>query len=198
MYSVVDLCRTIPDYPKPGINFYDLNSVFASPAFHVMVESLARRLERDRHIKYPTHIVGVESRGFVLGSALAQEMMLPFVMIRKENSKYPGNTKKQSYELEYGTNTIELQEGILGHTSRVIIADDLVDTGGSLLASQTLCEEFGATVLANTAMIDLVYIDTPEKQQLNNLVVMDRIHPEVEVVEDPMHDYETGTTENGC
>ena len=148
MNEVTSLCRTIPDYPEEGINFYDLNSVFASNAFHVMVEKLARRLERDSDIQHPTHVVGVESRGFVLGSAIAQEMMLPFVMIRKQNSKYPGKTRSQSYELEYGTNTLELQEGILGHTSRVIIVDDLVATGGSLLASQNLCEDFGATVLA--------------------------------------------------
>ena len=172
---VTSICRTIPDYPEPGINFYDLNSVFASPAFHVMVENLARRLERDTDILYPTKIVGVESRGFVLGSAIAQEMMLPFVMIRKKNSKYPGKTRSQSYELEYGTNTIELQEGILGHTSRVIIADDLVATGGSLLASQKLCEDFGATVLANIAMLDLSYIRTPEKEQLKNLIVIEKV-----------------------
>ena len=177
MNEVTSLCRTIPDYPVEGINFYDLNSVFASNAFHAMVEKLARRLERDSDIQYPTHVVGVESRGFVLGSAIAQEMMLPFVMIRKQNSKYPGVTRSQSYELEYGTNTLELQEGILGHTSRVIIATDLVATGGSLLASQKLCEDFGATVLANTAMLDLTYIKTPEKEQLNNLIVIERVLP---------------------
>lgn len=191
MNEVTSLCRTIPDYPKEGINFYDLNSVFASSAFNVMVEKLARRLERDIDIQFPTHIVGVESRGFVLGSALAQEMMLPFVMIRKENSKYPGNTKKQSYELEYGTNTIELQEGILGHTSRVIIADDLVATGGSLLASQKLCEEFGASVLANTVMIDLTYIKTPEKDELKNLIAIERVLPLV-------LDDELSVDEQGC
>lgn len=177
MNDVTRLCRVIPDYPKKGIDFYDLNSVFASSAFHVMVEKLARRLERDSDIQYPTHIVGVESRGFVLGSAIAQEMMLPFVMIRKQNSKYPGTTRSQHYELEYGTNAIELQEGILGHTSRVIIADDLVATGGSLLASQKLCEDFGATVLANTAMLDLTYIDTPEKKELKNLIAIERVLP---------------------
>ncbi len=181
MHNIVTgLCRTIPDYPEPGINFYDLNSVFASPAFHVMTENLARRLERDTDIQYPTHIVGVESRGFVLGSAIAQEMMLPFVMIRKENSKYPGETKKQSYELEYGTNTLELQEGILGHTSRVIIVDDLVATGGSLLAAQTLCENTGATVLANTAMLNLRYIKTKEKDKLKNLIVIENVYPLVD------------------
>lgn len=177
MHKVTDLCRVVPDYPKPGINFYDLNSVFASNAFGSMIEKLARRLEKDPQIQYPTHIVGVESRGFVVGSALAQEMLLPFVMIRKENAKYPGTTKKQSYKLEYGTNTVQLQEGILGHTSRVIIADDLVATGGSLLASQKLCEDFGATVLANTAMIDLGYITTYEKKELKKLIVLEKILP---------------------
>lgn len=183
LYKVTDYCRVIPDYPQEGINFYDLNSVFASTTWNSMVENIARRLERDSDINGPTHVVGVESRGFVYGAALAVELGLPFVMIRKANSKHPGVVRSQSYTLEYGTNTIELQEGILGHTSRVIIADDLVATGGSLNASQKLCESVGAKVLANTALIDLVYIDTPEKKELKNLICMERILPLIAVDE---------------
>lgn len=163
--------RTIPDYPIKGINFYDLNSLFASEVFGIVVEQLAKQITNNPKFDLPTHIVGVESRGFVVGSALAREMLLPFVMIRKENSKYPGELYKQSYDLEYGSNSLVLQKGILGHTSRVIIADDLIATGGSLLASKKLCESAGAKVLGVTALLDLTYIKTKEKEQLNNTVV---------------------------
>ena len=98
-------------------------------------------------------------------------MSLPFVMIRKENSKYPGELYKESYNLEYGSNTLVLQKGILGHTSRVIIADDLIATGGSLLASKKLCESSGAKVLGVTALLDLTYIETYAKEQLKPTVV---------------------------
>jgi adenine phosphoribosyltransferase len=163
--------RTVPDYPIKGINFYDLNSLFASKVFNIVIEQLAKQIANDSRFDLPTHVVGVESRGFVIGSVLAKEMSLPFVMIRKENSKYPGELYKESYNLEYGSNTLVLQKGILGHTSRVIIADDLIATGGSLLASKKLCESSGAKVLGVTALLDLTYIETYAKEQLKPTVV---------------------------
>ena len=163
--------RTIPDYPIKGINFYDLNSLFASEVFGIVIDELARKITSNSNFSYPTHIAGVESRGFVIGSALAKELMIPFVMIRKENSKYPGELYKESDNLEYGSNTLVLQKGILGHTSRVIIADDLIATGGSLLASKKLCESSGAKVLGVTALLDLTYIETYAKEQLKSTVV---------------------------
>lgn len=171
---VTEYCRTIPDYPIEGINFYDLNSVFSSIFFSKMIRLLKRRID-ENYITNPTHIVGVESRGFVVGSALAHEMELPFTMVRKASAKYPGNVKQESYNLEYGSNNIVLQEGILGHTSRVIIVDDLIATGGTLLASQRLCNAFGAKVLANVALLDLEYIVTPEKKELNNIIVLESV-----------------------
>ena len=169
--KILEHIRTIPNYPKEGINFYDLNSLFASEVFGIVIDELARKITSDSNFSYPTHVAGVESRGFVIGSALAKELMIPFVMIRKEDSKYPGELYKESYNLEYGSNTLVLQKGILGHTSRVIIADDLIATGGSWLASKKLCESSGAKVLGVTALLDLAYIETYNKTQLENTIV---------------------------
>ena len=147
--------RTVPDYPKEGINFYDLNSLFASDLWSPLVSEM---YEEIYHLQ-PTHIVGIESRGFVLGSALAQEGNIPFCMVRKKGAKYPGKLLEESYELEYGTDTLTLQEGILGHTSRVLIADDLIATGGSMLATKRLCEQTGARVIATATIVNLRYLN---------------------------------------
>lgn len=166
--NILDFIRTVPNYPKQGINFYDINSLFASSVFNKVIDELSQKVNQST--EYPTHIAGVESRGFAIGGVLAYKLNLPFVMIRKENAKYPGKLHSESYDLEYGSNTLVLQEGILGHTSRVILVDDLIATGGSLLASQKLCESFGSKVIGNIALIDLKYINTKEKQQLKNII----------------------------
>ena len=145
--------RTVPDYPVPGVNFYDMNSLFASPVWCNVVKVMADVI--DELYEAPTHIVGLESRGFVVGAAIAQEMQLPFVMVRKKGAKYPGKLIEEVYDLEYGDDSIVLQEGLLGHTSRVIIADDLIATGGSAKATQSLVERTGATALGFAVIIDL-------------------------------------------
>lgn len=152
--DIVDFIRTVPDYPIQGVNFYDLNSLFSGPKYKKVIDSLVKK---SKHYDTPTHIVGIESRGFVLGAAIAYAMDLPFVMVRKEGSKYPGELLKESYDLEYGSDTLVLQKGLLGHTSRVILVDDLVATGGSMLATKRLVEQTGATVLGALTIIDLKY-----------------------------------------
>jgi len=150
--------RTVPNYPVEGVNFYDLNSLFASDLWHPLVTEMAN-MEFDQ---IPTHILGIESRGFVLGSALAHELCLPFAMVRKKGAKYPGKLLEESYELEYGTDTLTLQEGILGHTSRVLIADDLIATGGSMIATKKLIEKTGAIVEGAITIVNLKYLNKPE------------------------------------
>lgn len=171
--NILDFIRTVPNYPKEGINFYDLNSLFASGVFSDVMYDLSKMITDNTD--YPTHIAGVESRGFVIGSAVAYELGLPFVMIRKENAKYPGKLHSESYDLEYGSSTLVLQEGLIGHTSRIVLVDDLIATGGSLLASQKLCESFGSKVVGNVALLDLKYINTEEKRQLNNTIVYQEV-----------------------
>lgn len=151
-----DYIRTIPDYPQEGVNFYDLNSLFAGPMFSKAVHEMTKKVTD--YTDHPTHIVGVESRGFVLGAAIAHQLNLPFVMVRKKGAKYPGELLEQSYDLEYGSATLTLQTGLLGHTDRCIIVDDLVATGGSIMATKRLIEQTGAKVLRGVTVIDLVYV----------------------------------------
>ena len=149
--------RTVPDYPVLGVNFYDMNSLFASPVWNSVVTTMVEVI--DELYEAPSHIVGLESRGFVVGAAIAYAMELPFVMVRKKGAKYPGKLFEETYELEYGSDTLTLQEGILGHVSRCIITDDLVATGGSALATKRLIEQTGARVLGIVAPVNLAYLN---------------------------------------
>ena len=149
--------RTVPDYPVPGVNFYDMNSLFASPVWNSVVTTMVEVI--DELYEAPSHIVGLESRGFVVGAAIAYAMELPFVMVRKKGAKYPGKLFEETYQLEYGSDTLTLQEGILGHVSRCIITDDLVATGGSALATKRLIEQTGARVLGIVAPVNLAYLN---------------------------------------
>lgn len=161
--KVDEYIRTVPDYPIEGVNFYDLNSLFASEVWGLCVEQFCRQVEYG-NVWAPmcTHIVGIESRGFVVGQALASEMLKPFVMVRKKGSKYPGKLLEESYDTEYSTDTLVLQEGILGHTSQVLIADDLVATGGSLAATKRLIEQTGAKVIGAACVVNLNYLNTDQ------------------------------------
>lgn len=162
-YLIEKNIRTVPDYPKEGVNFYDLNSLFASDLWNPLVSEINKEI----YSLHPTHIVGIESRGFVFGSALAQEANIPFCMVRKKGSKYPGKLLEESYQLEYDEDTLVLQEGILGHTSRVLIADDLVATGGSVIATSNLIKKTGARVEGIVTIINLKFINKVELSSFN-------------------------------
>ena len=157
-YDYKDFIRIVKDYPKKGIDFYDMNSIFASKVWPRVIRNLVTELD-ENGLNDITHIVGIESRGFVVGAGIAQHLGLPFVMVRKDGAKYPGKLLKESYELEYGKDTLTLQEGILGHTSRVVLVDDLVATGGSMMAAQRLVEQTGARVLGGATIVNLKYLN---------------------------------------
>lgn len=142
----------VPDYPVKGVNFWDMNSLFAGPAFKDTIDCLVKNCQ---YVKSPTHIVGIESRGFTIGGAVAYAMDLPFVMLRKSGSKYPGELLTQSYDLEYGEDTLVLQSGLLGHCDRVIILDDLIATGGSMDAAEKLVIKTGAKYLCGVTVVNL-------------------------------------------
>lgn len=171
MLDIKDYIRTIPDYPEPGVNFYDINSLFAQPAWNQVAAELSVEIQtlfnKNGEI---THIAGIESRGFIVGSVIASCIGVPFVMIRKKGAKYPGSLLEESYGTEYSEDTVVLQEGILGHTSRVLIADDLIATGGSLLATQRLIEKTGAKVVGAVTIINLEYINDPELVNFSNII----------------------------
>ena len=170
-----DYMRTVQDYPVEGVNFYDVNSLFAQPVWNQVAAELAveiqSRFNRNGDI---THVVGIESRGFVVGAVLAATIGVPFVMVRKKGSKYPGSLLQETYALEYGEDTLVLQEGILGHANRVLIADDLVATGGSMLATKRLVEQAGARVVGFTSIINLEYLNSKEMTN-ENLITQEAI-----------------------
>jgi adenine phosphoribosyltransferase len=160
-----DYMRTVQDYPEPGVNFYDINSLFAQPAWNQCAAELSVEIQRlfNRNGDL-SHIVGIESRGFVVGAVIASCIGVPFVMVRKKGSKYPGSLLEETYGTEYSEDTIVLQEGILGHTNRVLIADDLIATGGSAIATKKLVEKTGAKVICFASIINLMYLNNPEMQ----------------------------------
>ena len=161
-----DYMRTVQDYPVEGVNFYDVNSLFAQPVWNQVAAELAveiqSRFNRNGDI---THVVGIESRGFVVGAVLAATIGVPFVMVRKKGSKYPGSLLQETYALEYGEDTLVLQEGILGHANRVLIADDLVATGGSMLATKRLVEQAEARVVGFASIINLTYLNSEDMKR---------------------------------
>lgn len=130
--------RNIPDFPKPGIQFKDVSTLFKNPAcIREMLDELVR-LYADKGI---TKVVGIESRGFVMGAMLAEKLGAGFVMARKPG-KLPADTRQATYQKEYGTDSIEIHTDAITPDDVVLIHDDLLATGGSMLAVYNLVQEF--------------------------------------------------------
>jgi adenine phosphoribosyltransferase len=145
------LIRTIPDYPKPGILFRDITTLLAhGPGFRQVIAAFAARYEGRRVDK----VAGIEARGFILGGALAERLHVGFVPIRKKG-KLPFETVGHDYELEYGTDRVEIHRDAVRPGERVVLIDDLVATGGTALAGVTLLRQLGAEVLEACFVIDL-------------------------------------------
>ncbi|MDX2210568.1 MAG: adenine phosphoribosyltransferase [Sphingopyxis sp.] len=145
------LVRTIPDFPKPGIQFRDITTLIGHP--EGFTESVRRLAERAMHYRADA-IVAVEARGFLFGAAMAAMMGLGVVPVRKAG-KLPGVTIGVDYELEYGTDRLELHEGAIAPGDRVVLVDDLLATGGTILATAELMRAAGAEVTAVLFVIDL-------------------------------------------
>ncbi len=148
------LIRDIPDFPRPGINFKDITPVLANP--DAMREVIDRFIEF-AVLKRPDAIVGIESRGFVFGMPLALEMGLPFIPVRKVG-KLPYRCIHEEYELEYGTNTVEMHEDAISPGDRIIIVDDLLATGGTAAAAKRLVNRLGGTVEGFAFLIELGFL----------------------------------------
>src|SRR6202007_1138873 len=132
--------RSIPDFPKPGILFYDISTLLAHPdAWRTTVQRLAPVVRPHQ----PDLLVGIESRGFLVAAPLAYELGRGFAMVRKKG-KLPGLTVRFTYDLEYGTDTIEIQEDAITRGQRVIVLDDLVATGGTMQAAIDLVRQRGS------------------------------------------------------
>lgn len=145
------LVRSVPDWPKPGILFRDATPLFRHPAvWSRVIEHFAQRYA-ERRIDA---IAGLDARGFIVGAALAQRMSLPFVPLRKQG-KLPGETFRQSYALEYGEAALEVQSDALMPGARVLLCDDLIATGGTLLAGMTLLHRLQAVTVEAAVIIAL-------------------------------------------
>lgn len=150
-YYVKSVIRTIPDWPEPGINFRDIAPIFQDPKAMKMVANAFVQRYIDMQ---PSRIACIDARGFLFGSILAYELNLPLVLVRKKG-KLPGETVHQEYTLEYGTASVEMQADSLVEGDRVVLIDDLIATGGTILAACTLIKKLGAEVIEASALIDL-------------------------------------------
>lgn len=147
--------RTIPDFPKPGIAFKDLTPVLADP---VLFSALLDRLVEPWAEAEITHVVGIEARGYWLGPALADRLSAGFVPVRKPG-KLPAATLRETYDLEYGTDALELHADDLPSTARVLVHDDVIATGGTANAACRLVEAAGATVAGLSFAIEIAFLD---------------------------------------
>ncbi len=143
--------RTVPDWPSPGVQFRDITPLLSEPrVFRVLIDQFVHRYFDAR----PQAVAGLDARGFILGSVLAYELGVGFVPIRKKG-KLPFQTVQEAYELEYGSATVEIHTDAVKAGDRVVLIDDLIATGGTMLAGKKLLERLGAQVIEGAAIVDL-------------------------------------------
>jgi adenine phosphoribosyltransferase len=163
--DIKDHIRGIPDFPKPGILFYDISTLLAhADAWQVAMGRIARMVREYQ----PDIVAGIESRGFLVAAPLALKLGCGFVMLRKKG-KLPGKTIKHEYALEYGTDTIEIQHDAVQKGQRVVIVDDLLATGGTMAAGIELLRGVGAEVAGAAAIIELSFL--PGRKRLEEMRV---------------------------
>ncbi len=151
--------RQIPDFPKPGILFYDISTLLMhAGAWKATVDRLAEVVEPHK----PGLLAGIESRGFLVAAPLALELGLGFAMVRKKG-KLPGETVPFTYDLEYGSDTIEIQADAVEPGQRVVLLDDLLATGGTMNAAAQLFRKCGADVRAAACIIELTFLKGRDK-----------------------------------
>jgi adenine phosphoribosyltransferase len=143
--------RTVPDWPAPGVQFRDITPLLSNPkVFRVLIDMFVHRYFDAR----PKAIAGLDARGFIIGSVLAYELNVGFIPIRKKG-KLPFTTVEETYELEYGSATVEIHTDAVQPGDRVVLIDDLIATGGTMLAGAKLLQRLGAVVVEGAAIVDL-------------------------------------------
>lgn len=157
--NLKDHIAHIPDFPKPGILFYDISPMLAhGAAWRACISRLAEYVAPHA----PDVLVGIESRGFLVAAPLAIELGCGFIMVRK-GGKLPGPTVGHTYDLEYGTDTIEMQSGAIEPGQRIVIMDDLLATGGTMEAAIALAQKLGGDVRAASCIIELTFLGGRKK-----------------------------------
>ncbi len=167
-----DHIRQIPDFPTPGILFYDISPLLAhAQAWRHTIERLAAVVEPHE----PDLLAGIESRGFLVAAPLALHLGYGFLMVRK-HGKLPGTTVPHSYELEYGTDVIEIQADAVRPGQRVVLLDDLVATGGTMAATIGLLRKVGAEVPLAASIIELAFLEGRKRLDVPyaSLIAFDR------------------------
>src|SRR5579862_9883207 len=159
MENLKKLIREIPDYPKPGILFYDITTLLKDKTgFHSLVDALCKHYAT-AHVDL---VAGIEARGFILGPALAYSLGAGFVPVRKPK-KLPGKTSSVSYDLEYGSDSLEIHEDAVVRGQRVLICDDLLATGGTAAATVKLVRQLGGEVTGVSFAIELTFLNGRKK-----------------------------------
>ena len=147
--------RHVPDFPKPGILFYDITTLLRDPVgLTDAIEGMAEPF-RDQQIEL---VVGIESRGFILGAPVADRLGVGFVPVRKPG-KLPSSTVQQSYDLEYGSDALEIHDDAIQDGQRVLIVDDLLATGGTACAARDLVEKVGGRVVGLAFLVELQFLN---------------------------------------
>ncbi len=153
--DIKDHIRAIPDFPRPGILFYDISTLLAhADAWSVAMGRLAKSVSRQQ----PDVLAGIELRGFLVAAPLALKLGLGFVMVRKRG-KLPGPTVRYEYALEYGSDMIEIQSDAVRVGQRVVVLDDLLATGGTMGAAVDLFRSVGAEVVGAACIIELTFLN---------------------------------------
>ena len=162
-----DHIRTVPDWPVPGVQFRDITPLLQNPkVFRVLIDAFVHRY-MDPALR-PDVVAGLDARGFILGAVVAYELNVGFIPIRKKG-KLPFDTVQETYELEYGSATVELHTDAVMPGNRVLLIDDLIATGGTMLAGKTLLEKLGAVVIEGAAIVDLPELGGSSKIRASGL-----------------------------
>jgi adenine phosphoribosyltransferase len=154
-----NLIREIPDFPKPGILFYDITTLLKDKlGFATLIDALSEHyIEKEIDL-----VLGMEARGFIFGPALAYRLNAGFVPVRKPG-KLPAATARVEYELEYGSNALEIHKDAIKKNQRVVIVDDLLATGGTAAATVTLAKSLGAEIAGLAFVVELDFLNGREK-----------------------------------
>lgn len=157
--------RTVPNWPAPGVMFRDITPLLANPrVFRVLIDQFVHRYFDDK----PSAIAGLDARGFIIGAVVAYELNIGFVPIRKKG-KLPFTTVEETYELEYGSATVEMHTDAVKAGDRVVLIDDLIATGGTMMAGRKLLERLGAEVIEGAAIVDLPELGGSDKLRASGL-----------------------------
>jgi adenine phosphoribosyltransferase len=157
--KLINNIRIVKDFPKKGINFYDISSLLANSAlFNKAVNQMSYKVKKMK----PTAIAAIDSRGFIFASIIAYKLKIKLIMIRKKG-KLPGKIYKEKYKLEYGTNDLEIQKDFLSSSDNVIVVDDILATGGTFNAAFKLISKNNAKILGSISLLELVFLDGRKK-----------------------------------